>query len=694
MKVNAEGRIVEFNLYNNRLTGSIPPELGKLSALTALKLSYNQLTGPIPPELGNLSALSLLNLGHNALTGSLPPELKKLSRLNTLHLFGNALTGPIPPELGNLSALQGLSLSGNKLRGPIPPELGNLSALTDLYLSRNQLTGPIPPELGNLSALQVLDLFHNEGLSGPLPTELTGLESLNSFNTSNTGLCVPDTPAFSRWAEGMRFYRVRPCSVGMAYLVQASQSLEYPVPLVAGREALLRVFPTAPAGSRVPVPPVRASFYASGSATTLHTVEIPGKLGPLPTEIDESDLAISANVRIPGEMLRPGLEMVIEIDPEGTLDPALDIVRRIPSEGRTALEIETLPTMELTLVPFLWTENPDSSIVVKVQEMAANPHDHQLLQLSQAILPAHEWSVAAREPVWTDIRPVFANSSAILNQTRAIRTMESGRGYWMSTIDGGGRAYVGGWTSVSGLNAGTIAHELGHNLSLRHAPCGNPNGIDPAFPDRRGRSGVWGFNFTRDALVHPSTPDVMSYCSGDWISDYHFTNAFRHRVRAELPPPPSTSALLLWGGIDSTGTPHLEPAFVVDAPPTLPEAGGPWTIEGTTSTGRVLFTLPFTMPEIADGGGGEGGFVYALPLRPGWEGLASITLTGPGNATATLDSATDRPMSIYRDRAGTVRAILRGDPLQADAMPGPLAGFALDVNTSRGIPETAAYRRR
>ncbi len=491
----------------------------------------------------------------------------------------------------------------------------------------------------------------------------------------------------------MLFYRVRPCSIGMAYLVQTTQSLEYPVPLIARRKALLRVFPTAPAGSRVPVPPMRASFYASGSATALHTVEIPGKPGPLPAALDESDLAISANVRIPGKLLQPGLEMVIEIDPESTLDPALGIVRRLPAEGRTLLEIKALPTMELTLVPFLWTENPDSSIVVKTQEMAANPHGHQLLQLSQAILPAPEWLVTAHEPVWTDIRPDFGNGTAILNRTQAIRTMEGGRGYWMGTIRGGGWAWVGGWTSVSGLHAGTIAHELGHNLSLRHAPCGNPRSVDAGFPYRRGQSGAWGYDFTNGTLTHPNQPDVMSYCSGDWISDYHFTNAFRHRVRAELPPPPPTSALLLWGGVDSTGTPHLEPAFVVDAPPTLPEAVGPWTIEGTTATGQTLFTLPFAMPEIADGGGGEGGFVWQLPIRPGWEGLASITLTGPGNATATLDSATDRPMSIYRDRAGTVRAILRGDPLQADAMPGPLAGLALDVSTSRGIPVVPAWRR-
>ena len=39
-------------LYDNQLTGEIPPELGRLSNLTGLFLHGNQLTGEIPPELG------------------------------------------------------------------------------------------------------------------------------------------------------------------------------------------------------------------------------------------------------------------------------------------------------------------------------------------------------------------------------------------------------------------------------------------------------------------------------------------------------------------------------------------------------------------------------------------------------------------------------------------------------------------
>ena len=53
----------------------------------------------------------------------------------------------------------------------------------------------------------------------------------------------------------------------------------------------------------------------------------------MPTEVEEGDLLRSANATIPGEIVRPGLEMVIEIDPDGTLDPGLLSTRRIPQGG-------------------------------------------------------------------------------------------------------------------------------------------------------------------------------------------------------------------------------------------------------------------------------------------------------------------------------------------------------------------------
>ena len=169
--------VVELVLHGLGLTGSIPPQLGSMTALNVLDLSDNNFTGSIPPELGDLTTLLSLKLQENNLTGSIPPELSSLTALRlTLDLSENNLTGSIPPELGDLTAMTGLVLSDNNLTGSIPPELGSLTAMTTLNLSGNNLTGSIPPELGSLTALQVLDLSGNN-LTGRIP-DLSGLTAL------------------------------------------------------------------------------------------------------------------------------------------------------------------------------------------------------------------------------------------------------------------------------------------------------------------------------------------------------------------------------------------------------------------------------------------------------------------------------------------------------------------------------------
>ena len=47
-------------LYENNLTGPIPPALGTLTNLDALELYNNKLTGSIPPALGDLDNLYIL----------------------------------------------------------------------------------------------------------------------------------------------------------------------------------------------------------------------------------------------------------------------------------------------------------------------------------------------------------------------------------------------------------------------------------------------------------------------------------------------------------------------------------------------------------------------------------------------------------------------------------------------------------
>ena len=696
-------------LGNNDVNGSIPAELGSLANLKTLWIQDNALTGSIPPELGALADLRFLWLQDNGLTGPIPAALGSLADLTNLNLGNNDLNGSIPPELGGLANLESLWLEGNALAGSVPPELGGLTSLEHLRLQDNALTGSIPPEFGGLENLTSVVLARNGGLSGPLPARLTDLRRLEELLAADTNLCAPSDAGFLDWLSGVRKRRVGSCGAEpppAAYLTQAVQSRDHPVPLVAGDEALLRVFVVSSRESGTDFPPVRATFYRNGART--HVVDIPGKPVPIPQEIREGDLNASANAQIPGRVVQPGLEMVIDVDPEGTLGPDPGVMKRIPESGRLAVDIRTMPVFELTMIPFLWTPSPDSSIVEVITSMAQDPGGHPLLSETRNLLPITELDVKAHAPV----RSSTNNAFALLGQTEMIRVMEGASGHFMGMMEGqvsggaGGVARLPGWATFSRVRPLTMAHELGHNLNLYHAPCGNPGFVEPSFPGNHGRIGAWGYDFREPGrLLPPVWPDLMSYCrlSSRWIGEYNFTNALRYRLHtaggggvSSLVAVPAKS-LLLWGGVGSDGTPFLEPAFVVEAPAAMPRSGGEFEITGRDVDGEELFWFSFAMPEVADGDG-RSSFVFALPVRVGWDGeLAGITLSGPGGSVR-LDEETDRPLTILRNpRTGEIRGILRGRAAGTGSGDDAVSALALEpgleVLTSRGIPGPEEWSR-
>jgi len=80
-------------LYNNQLSGSIPPELGNLTDLESLRLNTNQLNGNIPPELGNLTNLTRLRLYNNQLSGCYDENLTNLcTQLEAISDTNNAIS--------------------------------------------------------------------------------------------------------------------------------------------------------------------------------------------------------------------------------------------------------------------------------------------------------------------------------------------------------------------------------------------------------------------------------------------------------------------------------------------------------------------------------------------------------------------------------------------------------------------------
>ncbi len=742
-------------LYDNHLEGEIPPEIGLLTKLWVLTLDGNDFTGPIPPEIGNLANLEILYVGGDRMSGPIPSEIGNLGNLRVLDLHGalidgaipeefgaltellhlrivqtridgpvpaalgsleklrildlayNRLSGPLPEELAQIDSLLVLALPGNMIDGPLPAGLGQADALRVISLQNNRLSGPIPPDFGDLDHLLWLHVYNNPDLSGPLPDSLTSLEALDQLITEGTDLCWPQTPAFRDWLTfTVHKWRMPGCGAeghAEAYVTQTVQSREHPVPLVAGESALLRVFVMSEQETTATIPPVRATFFVDG--VQAHVVDIPAGSSAIPTEVQVGELDLSANAEIPADVIRPGLEMVVEVDPDGTVDPALGVAKRIPAEGRMTVDVKAVPPLHLTLVPFVWTGDNDRAAAVLVAD--ADPEDPIFWQMNN-LLPVGELRITPHEVVTVDSNDMYE----LLADMQRMRTIENGVGHWQGLIPDPagafGLAHLGshpnphfGKISMTLIDEWAMAHELGHNLNLSHAECdGTEADADPTFPYEDGSIGVWGHD-PRDggSLVPPDADDLMSYCPNHWVSDYYFSNALRFRlqdpleVRASRVP---TRVILVSGHVAADGTPHLDPAFVVDASPLLPTLEGAYRLTGRRADGSELFSLNFDPQEVADGDG-RSGFAFAVPVEPAWASeLASLSLSGSGGSVEMREDS-EPPMAILRDPAtGQVRAIFR------DLPSGPLARSVadarapepgLEVMVSSGLPGASAWRR-
>lgn len=102
-------KISEINLSGRNLTGSVPKEIGQLTALVNVSLENNNLIGPLP-DLSGLTMLERLHLQNNNLNGSLPDWLSNLNNLKELFIQNNNFSGVIPRQLFYKTSLR---FSGN-----------------------------------------------------------------------------------------------------------------------------------------------------------------------------------------------------------------------------------------------------------------------------------------------------------------------------------------------------------------------------------------------------------------------------------------------------------------------------------------------------------------------------------------------------------------------------------------------------
>lgn len=312
-------------------------------------------------------------------------------------------------------------------------------------------------------------------------------------------------------------------------IVEDGQPTTSSIPIVAGRDAMLRVFYQTDGsynGQEVTTrfivgdnEPVERNEVLSGSSS-------------------HGQLSSTINLQIPGDLLTPGAQFRLEILQQANSVGGSNSEASYPSgDGTAALDVEVGgKTVKILLVPVSYNGTLPDTSPEQVQR-------YERWFSEQYPVPNVEISVRSTPYSFNGNLGSYNGWSNLLDQLTDLRDSDGAPDdqyyYGIHDADGGGllglgwiggasdvwsRTAIGvGWTGDTAPE--TAVHELGHNHGRDHAPCGVSG--DSNYPHSGASIGVWGYRPSDKKLLDPSDyVDFMSYCSPTWISDYQFKAIF------------------------------------------------------------------------------------------------------------------------------------------------------------------------
>jgi len=379
-------------------------------------------------------------------------------------------------------------------------------------------------------------------------------------------------------------------------LFQTVQTASNSVSLVAGKPAMLRVYTQAFGASTPPVAEV--TVHARRGMTSLGSLT----LGPHAVSAQPSlgDLNSTFNFDLPLEWLSGDVTLTATIDAVNTI-PEMNEANNAYTADFTFHAVEPL---RITIVPIAYTDTRTGRV------FADAPHD-----------PISHWIQGAFpvSQVITSFHPPFAFTGDLRQPTEWKRLLDELTTLWAAEVGiGSATVYYGlipnadtsgatwfeggvsglGWIGqrVSlGLDVGVetgdaAGHEIGHNFGRQHAPCGNPNSVDPHYPYPNATIGVYGVDTADDVLLDPvATYDMMSYCGPEWVSDYTYEALFHDQVaRAGRAAERPSEGLLLRAELDGNRAAVL-PVYRLSGMPTIGDDSG-YRVQLLDVDGNVLAT--------------------------------------------------------------------------------------------------------
>ncbi|MFZ6725176.1 fibronectin type III domain-containing protein [Undibacterium sp. MH2W] len=540
-----------------------------------------------------------------------------------------------------------VQISGNMLQvAQAKNNAGTVLPTTAIrYASSNPAVATVDAVSGAVNALQV----GTTTISASLPSD-----QYTATSATYTLTVVPNT-ANTRLAH-----------IELAQSMAQRPAALYQI-LTPGRDALIRAYMYAVKSSAT-APPV-VSVQVRGSTTPI-TMTCPAALPLYDGDINISyNLSDQCYATIPGSQVQPGM--------------ILDIATTDGQSLSVTPVVNTSNTLHLTIVPLIINANT-ANVPTNAQLVSAFK---QVMPLASVVVNFHApWAPNGQ---FSDGLTATGEYGNVLGQVNQLRVTENSQTHYYAMVPAvvyngtAGLGYVPGLAAVGNDMRGgnyslhnVIVHEVGHNLSLSHAPCGGAGSPDPYFSttplpwansDTAQLTAAPLYNQETNVLSSPGaagsrTTDLMGYCGGTWFSEYSYqkiANYIRGKTNYQVAVladkaqtasvgavSTSPSVLLVSGSISAEGAVSLDPVQLLGTGYQADAESGSYQLRIVSSDGKTTYRsfMPAALDHVAE--------QHISVLMPAIPGIVSIDVMKDGKL---LPKAT--PTSVKTNASTTSSAI-------------------------------------